>query len=129
MITLFGDARNGRRINERKETRMARRRYQNGWIFRRGKNWILRYREDVRTPDGEIARVQRSVVLGNLKGKKEVRNEAVKRLREINSGTRRPQSAMTFSDFWIRYSDPEVISKPKISTHHMHRYLRCTHPL
>ena len=65
---------------------MARRRYQNGWIFRRGKNWILRYREDVRTPNGEIARVQRSVVLGHLKGKREARNEGAKRLREINSG-------------------------------------------
>jgi hypothetical protein len=108
---------------------MARRRYQNGWVFRRGENWILRYREDVRTQDGEIARVQRSVVLGQLKGKKEARNEAAKRLREINSGTRRPQSGMTFSDFWICYFDPEVISKRKISTQQMYRYLGEKHLL
>src|SRR5206468_3515763 len=69
------------------------------------------------------------VVLGNLKGKKEARNEAAKRLREINSGTRRPQSAMTFSDFWIRYFDPEVISKRKISTQQMYRYLGGKHLL
>ena len=65
---------------------MARRRYQNGCIFKRGKNWVLRYREDIRNHDGSIERIHRSVVLGVIANKKEAKREADKRLREINSG-------------------------------------------
>ena len=108
---------------------MARRRFQNGWIIKRCKNWVLRYREGVRGPDGKIERIQRSVILGKFSGKREARNEAAKRLREFNSGARRPQSSMTFSDFWNGYFNPEVISKRKISTQQMYRYLGQKHLL
>lgn len=108
---------------------MARRRFQNGWVFRKGKNWILRYREDVREPNGNITRIQRSVVLGELRGKREAKNEAVKRLRGINSGTQQPQSVMTFGDFWGRHFIPEVVSKRKVSTQQMHHYLGAKHLL
>jgi integrase len=50
------------------EGSMARRRYQQGRIFKRGKNerrvWVGRWREDVVEPDGSVRRVERSVVLG-----------------------------------------------------------------
>src|SRR6266581_3829185 len=36
---------------------------------------------------------------------------------------------MTFSDFWICYFDPEVISKRKISTQQMYHYLGEKHLL
>jgi len=108
---------------------MARRRFQNGWLIKRCKDWVLRYREDVRAPDGKIKRVQRSVVLGQFNGKREARNEATKRLREVNSGSWRPQSSMTFSDFWTGYFEPEVISNRKISTQQMYRYLGQKHLL
>jgi integrase len=108
---------------------MTRHRFQNGWIIKKGKNFVLRYREDVRAVDGTIKRVQRSVVLGTLPGKRQAKAEAAKRLRDINSGTRRPQSAMTFADFWNSYFDPEVIARRKISTRQMYRYLGKKHLL
>ncbi len=43
--TLAGDAGKGGRANEKENLPMARRRYQNGCLFKRGKNWVLRYRE------------------------------------------------------------------------------------
>jgi hypothetical protein len=46
---------------------MARRRYQQGRLFLRGKNppkWIGRWREDILQQNGKVKRVERSVVLG-----------------------------------------------------------------
>jgi len=108
---------------------MARRRFQNGWVFKKGRNWVFRYREDIRRLDGTVFRKQRSVVLGRLRGKREAQTEATKRLRAINGGAQRPQSSMTFSDFWNEYFDPEVIEKRKISTQQMYRYLAQKHLL
>jgi len=108
---------------------MARRRFQNGWVFKKGGNWVFRYREDIRRLDGTVFRKQRSVVLGPLHGKREAQAEAAKRLHTINSGAQRPQSSMTFSDFWNGYFDPEVIEKRKVSTRQMYRYLAQKHLL
>lgn len=108
---------------------MARRRYQNGCIFKRGKNWVLRYREDIRNHDGSIERIHRSVVLGAIASKREAKRAADKRLREINSGDRRPQSRMTFADLWHSYFVPEVLDKRKFSTRQVYGYLADKHLL
>src|SRR5258708_33875215 len=50
--------------------RMARRRYQKGQLFQKGKRqkvWVARWREDVIRPDGSRSRLRRSEVLGTLK--------------------------------------------------------------
>ena len=126
---ISGDAGKDGRVNEGRETRMTRRRFQNGWIIKKGRNFVLRYREDVRAVDGTIKRVQRSVVLGALAGKRQAKAEAVQKLRDINSGTRRPQSAMTFADFWNSYFVSEVVGRCKISTRQMYCYLGKKHLL
>jgi len=77
---------------------MARRRYQSGSVFKRGRNWVLRYREDIRNRDGSIERLHRSVVLGEFASKKEAKRAADTLLREVNSGDRHPRSGMTFAD-------------------------------
>src|SRR6202022_4660748 len=46
---------------------MARRRYQRGYLYLRGKKtsaWIGRWREDVMRSDGSIQRIKRSIVIG-----------------------------------------------------------------
>lgn len=46
---------------------MARRRFQSGCLFKRGKRrkvWVARWREDVLREDGSVGRMLRSVVLG-----------------------------------------------------------------
>ena len=84
---------------------MARRRYQQGCLFLRGnkrKVWVLRYREDVMLPSGQIARVNRSEVLGSLVDIPTRRNAqrlVESRLRPINQGIYRPKTTLTFREF------------------------------
>src|SRR5437867_11076967 len=107
--TMSCDRRKGWRVNERKEiSRMARRRYQNGCLFKRGKNWVLRYREDMLNPDGSVRRAHRSIVLGPLETKKEARRMAGTYLAQFNDGTRRAETAITLEDFWHGYFATEI---------------------
>src|SRR5690348_13916974 len=117
MVTLTGDAGMAIRVSQ-KETRMARRRFQNGCVFKRGKVWVLRYREDVRNEDGSLGRVQQSVVLGDFNGKKEAKNQASAVLHDLNSGPHRPQSTMAVSQFWQVYCVPELALR-KLATRRM----------
>lgn len=84
---------------------MARRRYQQGCLFLRGKRrkvWVLRYREDVMLPSGQIARVNRSEILGSLVDIPTRRNAqrlVESRLRPINQGIYRPKTTLTFREF------------------------------
>ena len=48
---------------------MARRRFQTGWLFKRGerrKVWVARWRETAVFEDGKVKQVRRSVVLGTV---------------------------------------------------------------
>jgi integrase len=84
---------------------VARRRYQQGRLFLRGKKrkvWVFRYREDVMLPSGQIARVNRSEVLGSLVDIPTRRNAqrlVESRLRPINQGIYRPKTTLTFREF------------------------------
>lgn len=101
---------------------MARRRYQQGCLFIRGKKrkvWVLRYREDVMLPDGQIARVNRSLVLGSLA---EIPNRRVaqrvveSQLRPINLGVYRPKTTLTFGEFVETQWNPNMFPTFKLST-------------
>ena len=108
---------------------MARRRYQKGCLFKRGKNWVLRYREDVVSPEGRIARILRSIVLGEFESKKEARREADARLVTFNSGAHRPQSSLDFEGFWNNYFVPEILPNRKFSTQQVYHHLAKKHLL
>jgi integrase len=108
---------------------MARRRYQKGCLFKKGKNWVLRYREDVFNPDGSAARVHRSVVLGCLRTKLEAEKLADTYTRKINDYTRRPQAALTLAEFWEKYFDPEILPTLKYTTCRLYRILMAKHLL
>src|SRR5258705_11532041 len=59
-----------KRATENREETVARPRWQQGWLFQRGKRnkkWIGRYREDVIGEDGKHYRRTRSVVLGPVR--------------------------------------------------------------
>jgi len=67
-ITIEVDANTAKRATSRKETAVARRRYQMGSLAVRGKRrkvWVARWREDVKKPDGTLGRIRRAEVLGN----------------------------------------------------------------
>src|SRR6266849_8888172 len=79
---------------------MARRRYQNGCVFLRGKNpvWVGRYREDVIGPDGHPIRVLKSIVLGakrELPTKRLAERRMELELARVNSPAYRPGRVAT----------------------------------
>jgi len=101
---------------------MARRRYQNGCVFLRGKNpvWVGRYREDVIGPDGDPVRVLKSIVLGTkreLPTKRLAERRMELELSRINSPAYRPGRVATLEEFAERWRR-EVLSKRKASTVH-----------
>ncbi len=100
---------------------MARRRYQRGRVFLRGKKkpvWVGRWREDVIQADGKTLRVERSVVLGE---KREIATKPLAQRRldlvlaRINAPEYRPArvaSVGEFAETWTR----EVLAHRKAST-------------
>jgi integrase len=108
---------------------MARRRYQQGCIFKRGKNWVIRFREDRLNPEGEAQRVLRSVVLGEFGTRYEAQREASRYLQRINSTSYRPQVSITLNDFWDRHFESTVLPMFKHSTQDLYRILATRHIL
>lgn len=101
---------------------MARRRYQVGCLFIRGKKrkvWVARWREDVIRPDGTLGRVLRSEVLGpvsEIRSQREARQLLQSRIAPINQGRHRPQSTMTFGAFVEEQFQTAVMPTLKFST-------------
>ena len=124
--TLNIDIGKGGRVNG-KET-MARRRYQEGSLFTRGKAgckvWVARWREDALRPDGTIIRIMRSQVLGSV-GRITTRREARlllnALLRPTNQGLRKPHSTMMFGDFARKWEEA-VLPTYRASTRNFYRY-------
>lgn len=114
---------------------MARRRYQQGCLFLRGKKrkvWVLRFREDVMLPDGQIARVNRSVILGpvaEIPTRRIAQRMVESRLRAINQGTYRPKTTLTFREFVETQWQPSLFPTFKLSTSRGYAYLLRKHLL
>lgn len=108
---------------------MARRRYQQGCLFIRGKKrkvWVLRYREDVMLPDGQIARVNRSLIVGSLAEvptRRVAQRLVESQLRPINLGIYRPKTTMTFGEFVETQWQPNLFPTFKHSTSRGYAYL------
>jgi hypothetical protein len=88
---------------------MARRRYQFGRVFLRGKKcpkWIGRWREDVIQPDGSIRRIERSTTLGPREAiptARLARRRLDLILANINSPDYRPGRVATLAEFCERW--------------------------
>jgi integrase len=101
---------------------MARRRYQTGCLFVRGKRhkmWVARWREDVILADNMVDRVQRSEVLGSLAdipSRREARKILEVRLRSINQGEHRPEARLVFESFVQDQWKPGVLPTIKASS-------------
>ncbi|HZP33624.1 MAG TPA: tyrosine-type recombinase/integrase [Candidatus Acidoferrales bacterium] len=113
---------------------MARRRYQTGRVFVRGKKnpvWVGRYRDDAIQPDGKTRRIERSVILGKvseLKTRKSAQRAFEPFLARVNSVDYRPAKfgkLGEFSQTWER----EVLQHHKPSSvraaqSHLRTYIR-----
>jgi integrase len=103
--------------------RMARKRYQRGQLFlkgRRQKVWVARWREDIIRPDGSTHRLRRSEVLGRLKEyltRRLAERALEQRLSEteINSLSYQPRPTATFREFATKWQK-DVLSQLKPST-------------
>lgn len=100
---------------------MARRRYQRGRIFLRGKKvkvWVGRWREDVITESGAVKRIEKSAILGT-KAELPTKCLAQRRLEllicRINAPSYRPGRVATLAEFAERWQ-LEVLSQRKAST-------------
>ena len=125
LITLAADTGKGGRANG--EETMARRRYQVGCLFIRGrvgrKVWVARWREDVIRPNGAIGRMMRSQVLGSVSSiptRREARQLLNSLLRPTNQGLRKPQATMTFGDFARQWGDA-VLPTYRASTRNFYK--------
>jgi integrase len=103
--------------------RMARKRYQRGQLFLKGKRqkvWVARWREDVIRPDGSMHRQRRSQILGTVKEyptRRLAERALEQRLSEtrINSLDYQPRPAASFREFAAKWQR-DVLSQLKPST-------------
>jgi hypothetical protein len=101
---------------------MARRRYQRGSVFLRGKRdlvWVARWREDVIDSAGQVKRVRRSEVLGTRKDfptKKLALRELEDRTAPVNSMSYRAMRTATFAEF-AKLLEEQVLTQYKPSNH------------
>jgi len=114
---------------------MARRRYQQGRIFVRGKNhrrvYVGRWREDVVEPDGGTRRVERSVVLGpvsELRTLKNAQRAFEPFLAKVNAVDYRPGKFAKIGEF-AKVWEREVLAHKKPSSvkaaeSHLRTYIR-----
>ena len=114
---------------------MARRRFQTGWLFKRGKRrkmWVGRWREDVMLANGEIGELHRSMVLGSvadLPTRREAQAKFEEHLRPINQGTGRPEAVMPFGDFVETQWKVLALPNFKASTQHGYKAVLGVHVL
>lgn len=132
-ITIISDAGKGGSAIQ-KERHMARRQYQNGCLYIRGKRpkqWVARWREEVLQSDDSIQKVQRHAVIGlaSEMTKTEARVLLDQKLRAINAGQHRPQAALSFSAFVSRYFEPSILPTLKFATRRIYTTLLKKHLL
>jgi integrase len=113
---------------------MARRRYQQGNVRKRGKRnpvWELQWWEDYIRENGSIGRRRQSAVLGLVSDltRREARKLAGERLAPINQDKLLPQSTLAFGDFVERYFVPLFFPTLKLSTQKRYRQTLTTHLL
>jgi len=114
---------------------VARRRYQTGCLFKRGKRrkvWVARWREEVLREDGKVGRILRSVVVGSVADLPTRRDAQVRldeELRAVNQGTLRPESSMLFGTFAEEQWKTLVLPTLKLSTQHGYRTVLAKHLL
>jgi integrase len=106
---------------------MKRTRHQKGYLYRKGRLWMLRYYDYQLATDGTIKGVQKGHKLvdavGEFRLKKAARLLADEFLAPINNGWTTPQSAMTLTRFVEDHYLPFVQTHKRVSTYHGYRNL------
>jgi integrase len=97
------------------------RRHQNGYVFRKGGFWYLRYYDREVQPDGTFKQLQKCRQLvefgGDYRSKSSVRVLADEFLAPLNNGTMSPASTMTLNQFIEQRYLPYIESEKERSTY------------
>ena len=101
---------------------MARtRHHQAGYVFKKGSNWYVRYREDVQLESGSIKRIQKCHRLAKATGpyrtKRAAEQLAGEIIRPLNDGVIRPESTMSLNQFIEVSYLPYVADQKRRSTY------------
>jgi hypothetical protein len=116
-------------------TTMARRRFQQGSLFLRGKRervWVARWWEDVIRPDGTPGRIRKAEVIGSLADlptKRLARQVLTERLGRLNNGRQRPQSSLTLEQFVREHWESVMLPTFKYATRTHYQYMLKVHIL
>ena len=114
---------------------MARRQFQTGCLFKRGKRrkvWVARWREDMLRKDGSVHRIYRSVVLGpvaDLSTRAAAKLRLEEFLRPVNLGLARREASMAFGTFAETQWQTLVLPTLKLSTQHGYKNVLRKHLL
>jgi integrase len=101
---------------------MARtRHHQAGYVFKKGSNWYVRYREDVQLENGSVQRLQKCHKLaeasGQYRNKGAAEELAEEFMRSVNHGEVRPESTMSLNQFIEDCYLPYVEEQKRRSTY------------
>jgi integrase len=114
---------------------MARRRFQTGCLTKLGKRrkiWVIRWREDALDDNGVFCRVHRAETIGTvaeLPNRRDALAKMEERLREVNQGSRKPESLMTFGAFVETQWKVLALPNFKASTQHGYKTVLNAHVL
>jgi integrase len=97
------------------------RHHQAGYVFRKGSNWYVRYREDVHLETGIVKRVQKCQKLAEASGQYRTRSAAQELadefMRSVNRGEQKPMSRMSLNRFIEDCYLPYVEEQKRRSTY------------
>jgi integrase len=100
-------------------------RHQQGYVYRKGSLWLLRYYDSEFSSDGLVGRVQKTKKLANFgpgcPNKTAARDLAREFLESINLARNTPEAAMTLTCFAEDRYLPFVQKHKRISTYHGYR--------
>jgi integrase len=96
---------------------------QRGWIDKKGRVYVLRWREEKALADGKLKVVERSKSLGHFRTKSEARAAGEAEMRKINAALQNPESTMQLAHFIERHYFPHIEKRLRPSTVHGYRGL------
>ena len=106
---------------------MIRRRYQEGWLIKKGKVYAYRYREDILDENGKVTeRRQPSISFGRVKKEQAIEMRDAFLLKH-GIGLKRPKAMMTLTQFWNLHFVPHVAEKKSHFTQKLYTELFRNH--
>lgn len=125
LCDTIGDA---TRAAEKGALDVARRRWQEGSLFQRGRRnpvWVGRFREDYIAEDGTRKRRKLSIVLGLVRelGKREAQRRLAERLAAINQGRHKPEVMIPFEHFVRERWEPNIFPTLRLSTARKYKHI------